>query len=472
MTQKKTKVDVKTKTKTSGKASDKLSLNERQMLVNAYTLRRELIQKLLDDTRDLNLECGYPDAITVEDYNAVYARNGIASRVVELMPEECWNVSPEIVEDDEEKETDFEKVWKELEKKFHLFNYLQRIDALSGVGQFGILLIGVDDGKQLNEPIEKKKLELTYLRPFTEYVIGVKEKEKDVGSPRYGLPTMYSVKTENLDGTLSATKTDIHWTRVIHVADNRETSETFGTPRMKRVYNYLLDLKKLLGGSAEMFWKGGFPGYAFEVDKERKKALTTAEKTTIREEMLNFSNKLQRYITLVGITAKSLEPQVADPKAHFEVQLKAISITLGVPYRVFMGTEEAKLAGGQDVKIWNRRVKKRQESYLTPRLVAPFIDRLIELGVLPEPKEYFVRWPEIDEIDPKDAATIAKDKTEALAKYVVTGAEEIMSPFQFLTTVMGYDDEEVKAMLEEVEDYLNDAEPEKDLEPKPEEDDE
>lgn len=461
----------KTKTKNG---NGKLSLNERQMLINAFTLRRELIQKLLDDTRDLNLECGYPDVITIDDYNAVYGRNGIGSRVVELMPEECWNVVPEIAENDEEKETDFEKAWKELEKKFHLFNYLQRIDTLSGVGQFGILLIGVSDGKQLNEPVDGKKLELTYLRPFTEYVISVKEKEKEVSSARYGLPTMYSVKTENLDGTLAATTTDIHWTRVIHVADNREISETFGTPRMKRVYNYLLDLKKLLGGSAEMFWKGGFPGYAFEVDKERKKALTTTEKTAIREEMLNFSNKLQRYITLVGITAKSLTPQVADPKMHFEVQLKAISITLGVPYRVFMGTEEAKLASGQDVKMWNRRVKKRQEGYLTPMLVTPFIDRFIELGILPTPKEYFVRWPEIDEVDPKDAATIAKDKTEALSKYVVSGAEEIMSPFQFLTTVMGYDDEEVKAMLEEVEDYLKDFEPEEPPEPKPkpEEDDE
>lgn len=459
------------KTVTKAVVSSKdLSLNERAMLVNAYTLRRELIQKLIDDTRDLDLECGYPDTIAVEDYDSAYKRNGIASRVVELMPEECWNVSPEIVENDEEKETEFEKVWKELEKKFHLFNYLHRVDVLSGVGQFGILLIGVSDGKQLNEPIDGKKLEMTYLRPFTEYVISVKEKDPDVKSVRYGLPTMYSVKTENLDGTLASTTTDIHWTRVIHVADNRAISEVFGTPRMKRVYNYLLDLKKLLGGSAEMFWKGGFPGYAFEVDKERKKALTPTEKTAIRAEMLNFSNKLQRYITLVGITAKSLGVQVADPKSHFDVQLKAISITLGVPYRVFMGTEEAKLAGGQDVKIWNRRVKKRQESYLTPMVVTPFVDRLIELGILPEPKEYFVRWPEIDEVDPKDAATIAKDKTEALAKYVVSGADEVMPPFQWLTTVLGYKDEEAEAMLKEVEKYLNDAEPEEDLEP--EEDDE
>lgn len=448
--------------------------DEREMMNNAFTLRRELIQKLLDETRDLDLECGYPAAIATVDYNDVYNRNGVGSRVVELMPEECWNVFPEIEEDDEPAETTFETAWKELEKKFHVCNYLQRLDVLSGVGQFGVLLVGVSDGKQLNEPIDgvsdgrnkkaKKKLQLTYLRPFSEFFIDIKEKEKDVASPRYGLPTMYSVKTENLDGTLASTTTDIHWTRVVHAADNRTVSETYGVPRMKRVYNYLLDLKKLLGGSAEMFWKGGFPGYAFEVDKERKKALTVAEKKELREEFLNFSNKLQRYIALVGITAKSLHPQVADPKAHFEVQLKAISITLGVPYRVFMGTEEAKLAGGQDVKMWNRRVGKRQESYLTPMMIRPFVDRLIELGILPEPKQYLVKWPKLDEVDPKDSAVIAKDKTESLAKYVVSGADEIMPPFQFLTTVMGYDDEEAKTIIKEIEKWLKDTEPEEDLE--------
>jgi len=439
---------------------NEMTKNEAAMIRNAFTMRRELIERMLDETRDLNLECGYPEEIKTGDYQAMYDRNEVASRVVKLMPEECWNAFPEVAENDEPEETEFEKTWKTLIDEHHVYNYLQRIDVLSGVGRFGLLLLGVSDGKSLNEPVEKKSLDLIYLRPFGEHVVNIKERDKEVTSPRYGLPVLYGIRTENLDGTLSSGTTDIHWTRVIHVADNREMSEIFGTPRMKQVYDRLLDLKKLLGGSAEMFWKGGFPGYAFEMDKDRKKSLTDAEKKSLKAEFLNFSNKLQRYIALVGVTAKSLTPQVADPKSHFEIQLKAIGIALGVPYRVFMGSEEAKLASMQDVKTWNRRVSKRRESYLTPMLIRPFVDRLVEFGVLPETKRYFVKWPKLDVMDEKDAAAVTKDKTEALAKYVTAGADAILPPFQFLTTVMGYDDEEAKTIIGEAEEWLNDRESE------------
>lgn len=443
---------------------------EKRLMENAYTLRRELIQKMLNDTRDIDLECGYPSAIKINDYATMFDRNGVGTRVVKLWPEECWNVIPEIVED-EKNETSFEKKWKELDKKFHISDYLYRIDVLSGIGRFGVLLLGVNDGKKLSEPLDKKNCELIYLKPLSEYVVTVKDKEKEATSPRFGLPTRYALKTEAVDGEMNAGETEVHWTRVIHVADNRGVSETFGTPRLEPVYNYVLDLKKTLGGSAEMFWKGGFPGYAFEATPERTDPLTTEEKAALREEFLNFSNKLQRYIALVGVTAKSMTPQIADPQPQFSTQLKAMCVTLGVPYRVFMGTEESKLAGSQDDKRWNRRVSKRQNSYLTPRLVRPLVDRLIELGVLPEAR-YEVKWPSLEELDPKEASEVAKNKTEAMTKYAAAGVEAVMGPRHFLTLVLGFTDDEADDITKEAETWVDDHLSENDLEDVPKEDDE
>lgn len=443
---------------------------EKRLMENAYTLRRELIQKMLNDTRDIDLECGYPSAIKINDYATMFDRNGVGTRVVKLWPEECWNVIPEIVED-EKNETSFEKKWKELDKKFHISDYLYRIDVLSGIGRFGVLLLGVNDGKKLSEPLDKKNCELIYLKPLSEYVVTVKDKEKEATSPRFGLPTRYALKTEAVDGEMNAGETEVHWTRVIHVADNRGVSETFGTPRLEPVYNYVLDLKKTLGGSAEMFWKGGFPGYAFEATPERTDPLTTEEKAALREEFLNFSNKLQRYIALVGVTAKSMTPQIADPQPQFSTQLKAMCVTLGVPYRVFMGTEESKLAGSQDDKRWNRRVSKRQNSYLTPRLVRPLVDRLIELGVLPE-AGYEVKWPSLEELDPKEASEVAKNKTEAMTKYAAAGVEAVMGPRHFLTLVLGFTDDEADDITKEAETWVDDHLSENDLEDVPKEDDE
>ena len=52
---------------------------------------------------------------------------------------------------------------------------------------------------------------------------------------------------------------------------------------------------------------------------------------------------------------------MASPKEHVETHMRNIAISLGIPYRIFLGTEEAKLASSQDVKTWN-------EVYASPSL--------------------------------------------------------------------------------------------------------
>ena len=446
--------------------ANELRLQEK-MIDNAYTMRREIIEKMTDETRDIDLECGYPTTLKIADYEIVFGRNGIGTRVVMLWPEECWNTTPDITEGEDTEETAFEKAWKDLEKKFRVLDYLFRADVLSGVGRYGALLIGVSDGLTLDMPVVAgKKLELTYLKPLCEGVLDIEALEPDVKSPRFGQPTFYTIKTDTIDGELNTQTIKIHYSRVIHLADNRKVSDVFGTPRLEPVFNYILDLKKLLGGSAEMFWKGGFPGYAFEVNPERTTALTTTEKTELREEFLNFSNKLQRYIALTGVTAKSLAMQVADPSNHFLTQMKAVGIALGIPYRKLMGSEEAKLASADDNKTWTRRVVKRQVSYVTPRIIRPFIDKLIEWGILPEPKDgYEVKWPSLDELDPKDAAIVMKDKVEAMAKYIVSGADSLIPPHQFFTLIMGWTDEEATEIEKAAVIWLKDHPPEEEPDP-------
>lgn len=426
------------------------------MVANVATMRSELISLLTNDTRNIDYECKYPPDLNIEHYQTVFNRQGIGKRIVEIFPEECWNSTPEVIEDSESKETKFESAWKDLQEQHGIWDYMYRLDVLSGIGQYGILLIGLNDGQKLDTEVTKKKCELLYLKPFSQACVKIKAKENDASSPRYGQPTMYSIRMENTDGTLSAVETDIHWSRVIHVADNRSSSDIFGVPRMQAVYNRLIDIRKIMGGSAEMFWKGGFPGYAFEISPERKTALTTDEKTAIREEFFKYSEGLQRYLAISGLTAKSLSPQVANPKSHFEVQLQYIGITLGIPYRLLIGAEQAKLASTQDSKTWNRRVAKRCKGHCNNSIIRPFINLLIKYGVLPEAK-YTTDWPSLDELDEKDAAIIAKDKTTALAQYISSGAEAIMPPQQYLTMILNFSDEEAEGILKDAEKWSDDT---------------
>jgi len=449
------------------------------MALNASLMRSTLLNKLIDDRRDIDLECGYPKELTTSQYKLLYDREGIATRVVSLFPEESWVVDPKVVENEDTEESAFEKAFNELEEKKQLWAYLAKADEISGIGCYGILLLGLDDGKDLKEPVdgvpengelptEGKATEhkLLYLRAFDESLVNIKATEKDPTNPRFGFPTMYSVKFESVTKTRTDTgeitpasgrEQLVHWTRIIHLADNRKASEVYGVPRMQTLFNRLYDIRKIAGGSGEMFWKGGFPGYSFEMDPNAR-ALTTTEKETLQDETAAYANGLQRYIRLQGITVNTLEPQVADPTAHIDVNLNLIAIALGVPKRVFMGSEQAKLASSQDSKNWNKRVARRQNKYLTPYVIKPLIDRLMAAGVLPLVVEYEIQWPDLDAPSEKDKADVLDVMTQALAKYVGGNVDMLIPPEQYLEMFAGLTKDQIETIMDAA------AEREKDLE--------
>lgn len=437
-----------------------------QMTANVLTERSNLINKMFDPRRDLDDECGYPKEVTIEQYRHLYDREGIAERVVSIFPSESWSVDPSVYETEKTDLTEFEETWNHLLKEFNIWHYLERIDELSGIGQFGILLFGLSDGKELREPVdgidvhgnktENNEYELLFLRCFDHSLVTVSSWEEDPSSKRFGSPNLYSVKFSDPRNQMELGSGAgnpnvqkeylVHWTRVLHVTDNRKTSEVFGSPRMRSVYNRLYDLRKLLGGSAEMFWKGAFPGLAFEVNPDLQDADIDVD--TIKDEFFKYANTLQRYLAVTGVTTKSLAPQVANPGEHIMSQLKALTITLGVPLRVFLGSEAAHLASSQDQETWNKRIQKRQNKYLTPMLIRPFVQQLQLYGILPDVEEFNVSWDDLFEPTAQDKADVLKSITESMAKYIAGQVDLLVPPLEYLTVFMGLELEQAEFILE------------------------
>ena len=250
-------------------------------------------------------------------------------------------------------------------------------------------------------------------------------------------------------------ETKVHWTRVTHLADNRTTSEVLGTPRMQPVWNRLYDLRKVLGGSGEMYWRGGFPGVALETQPGLENAELDEEAT--RQMMFNYMNGLQRYIALSGMSAKSLAPQISDPSSSFEIQIKAMCVIIGVPYRVFMGIEEGVVSGDQATKAWAGRLANRQARYVTPCVVDPVLQRLVDYGALKptvEPQGWTVEWPDLTAPDEKEKAVVATQRTEALAKYIGGGVDTLIPPLEYLTLILGFENDTAKAILKSAIDHI------------------
>ncbi len=436
---------------------------------NTTTLRREAIAKLLNPGLDIDYECRYPTSISKFDYKHMYDREGMAARVVGIYPDECWAMPPEVFETEEADKTTFESEWDALEKERHIFHYLQRIDVISGIGEFGLLLLGLNDGGELSKPLKgidektgekqgKNSYKLLYLKPLDETVIEIKAKEIDIASPRYGLPTLYTIQFQEggiTAGSTISTKI-VHWTRVLHIADNRLSSDVYGTPRMKPVYNRLLDMRKIVSGSGEMFWRGGYPGTFFKIDKDIAGDWDSDTEEAFEEQIKLYSDGMQRHMAMAGIEeVQPMAPQIADPKGHIDAQVSVISMSLGVPKRIFLGSEIGQLASTTDAETWNKRVSKRQEGYLSPMLIRLFVDRMIIYGVLSEVKEYKIKWADLDTPSDKDKAEVAKITTDAFAKYIQGGVDELIAPKEYLMTVHEMTEEEAaeieKTSIERVE---------------------
>ena len=485
-----------------------------ELLQNELLTRSKLFANILDERRDIDDECGYPDTgrMTADTFQRLFDREPVATRVVDVLPKESWSVLPELIEDDDiDNQTPFEEAFDELGKGLRgeswfespktnpLWEYLLRADILSGIGHYGVVLLGTDDGLELSEPAEgvseensmdvadanslntsrhpeykittnaSKGRKLLFIRTYPEQLAEIKSTELNRTSPRFGQPTSYSLSTidattSHLGKQVNVDTVTVHWTRVIHLVDtnyNASSSEVFGVPRMRPVYNRLYDLRKLYGGSGEMYWRGAFPGYSLETDPSLGGDVEIDD-DTVKDAIEQYTNGLQRFLALKGMTVKSLAPQVVDPTPQINTQLEAICILLGIPKRIFMGSERGELSSGQDKDTWGERMASRRTSYIAPRIVVPTIDRLIMLGVLPEPESYKVTFPEELAEDPLIKAQVLKTNTEAIAAYIAGGVNELITEPDYLTRFVGLDEDETDEILkaaEEQQDEADDEEP-------------
>ncbi len=454
--------------------NERLEEFHRQVMNELITSRTDYINRL-DERRDYNKECGYPASPTAQQFQDLFERDPIANRIVTLLPEECFKMSPAIYETEDlgtadvKVKTAFEKSWARhvrqvasQQKSWHaddaasvIVEKWRQLDIQSGIGTFGIIFIGFKDGqKDLSQPVVPKAgMEVSYIRVFPESLVQILEKEADLSSPRYGQPTKYEITVDDPNNStesilqVGSQTILVHWTRVIHCpSDEANTSEVYGKERMRVHLNRLIDLTKLYGGSGEMYWRGAFMGISIEGNQ----GITSLPVDAIRKAVLDYQNGLTRYMAMAGASVKNLSPQVVDPNKQIDAHLTAICIKMGCPKRVFMGSERGELGSSQDQAQWDDIVRGRQNSRCSPRIIIPYVDRLIWAGVLEQPGEEGWRcfWPDLDSMTARDVAEIGATKTDALNAYISSGADTAVPLKNWLIQFMGFEQEEAQQMVD------------------------
>jgi len=385
-------------------------LRQASSVLMARDKMSNLVGKTYEGDRDLYKYLGYKRNLSYEDYSQRYDRGGIAARIIDAYPQATWRNPPKVKEAGVRKRaTEFEREWEKLVKSMGLFHYLERLDKIAGVGRWGAMLLGAPGA--LETPLSSGGV--MYFSVFSEKSAQIDSYVTNEHSPRYGKPEFYKIAMATGNDLNAVIAKKVHYSRVLHAADGLLESEIIGVPRLQKVWNYLDDLDKIMGGAGEAFWRVVDRGIHFDVDPEAE--FETEDQDDLNDELEEYTHNLKRFVVTHGVTSKVLGSETPNPQGAANTSLMLISGTTGIPKRILTGAEQGQLASEQDERNFNARVKERQTSYAMPMLLLPLIERLITAGAVPRPKnEIEAEWPDTSILTEKERADIAARKSQAV----------------------------------------------------------
>jgi hypothetical protein len=418
----------------------------RLYMMSALVSRAMMAQRFgmqFNGDRDLYTVFGYLQNPDFNHYLGLYERQGMATSIVEAFPSETWRKSPVLLDgtvrsDNPQTLTAFLKDWNAIEKQLGVFRAMRNIDILAGIGRFGVLFLGVT-GENFSQPVLRNaSVNLAYLSWYDEGRAEVYQLDKDKTSPRYGLPLTYKIQIGE-----SGLKEVVHYTRVIHVAENKIRSRIYGRPRLQTAINRLFDVEKVVGGSSEAVWLSVYKGFAFianEKDGYDFPDEGSTEAQAMKDAIDEYVHGLRRYMRLKNVTVQDLGTDVPDPSGIYDVLVSEIAGTERIPKRILIGSEAGELASTQDDENWASVIQDRQRNYAEPEILRPFIDWCIEHGVLSKPTsgEYGVEWQSLFHLNDLQKADLALKVAQALEAATGGVPETVMAPEVFAERYLDY----------------------------------
>ena len=389
--------------------------------MGAYGTFRDAITRALQmvrgyfSGRDYDEALGYPTVVTPEMLEKEIESDPIAGRIASAYPDACFKVPPTIAADEA-----FLSSWAVVNDRIDLWDAMYQADLNTGMGYFGIVVFGLADGRKLEDPVDPTRVSrLEYVRSFPQSCVKIQKWDTDARSRRFGSPVLYQVtiRSDSAEGGSASVRTQtIHHSRVLHIAEGATSSMYIGRNRVRRVFNVLINLKKLTGGGAEIYWQNAAAQYHINADKDADLGEEDVEK--LKDQVRNMQAGLSRYMTTQGVTVDQLAPGLmgSDPSTQINTNVQLASAGSGIPKRIIMGSEAGELASSQDGDNWGERVTERSKKHVLPKIILPFIKRLMEYGVL---KGRFIKaeWDEADNLTESARAAIAVQKAQALNTY-------------------------------------------------------
>lgn len=376
--------------------------------------------------RDLYETFGWDINIDSQKMWTMYTRGGIARRIVHAYADAVWGRPPEF----EGGTQAWQNAWSSLVEDLKIWSVFHRLDRLTQLGQYAVLVIGYDDGVDLSRPLRTTggARKVLYLQPYSDRSAIISAWGTDPSKANFNLPEMYTIQPDiaaresaMMGGRTGVPQSmpsrgsfQVHHTRVLHVTQSQLESDVFGVPGLWSVWNYLTDLQKVVGGSAESYWLTANRGMHANLNPEVE--LEPEDEAALTEEIEEYQHGLRRFIRTRGVEVKSLGTDVADPKGPFETLITLIAGATGIPKRILIGSEASHNASTQDKGNWADHVDEYRKLTAVPHFLQPFIKQLTDAGVLPKtsgtkkPKDV---WPPAYQLSPLEAGQRGNQRATA-----------------------------------------------------------
>jgi hypothetical protein len=402
--------------------------------------RESIYMDQYDGKRDLYSALGYVEDPQYRHFRARYERTDVAPAIVDKLPQKAWS-RPTIRDPASgDEESDFEEAVNDFLRGRYTeedpVKVMERATRMERLGNFSLVFIGFNDEAVLDEvddeedgvdalerEVDESSLDemdpseaISYITPYDQARVDldmVDWVDEDPTDPRFGKPRSYQVDLGENRPTAQ-----IHWSRLIHVVGKVFDNELKSPSVLKRSLNRVDDIEKILGGSAEGYWRAAYQGMVIsppEINGKQTDFDDSGEE--LHKQIERYINNFSREI-FTGADIDTIDANVEDPTGHLESQYADISAGHDIPQSILMGNETGERATQEDREMWHERVGDFRTDYCSPDVLRPVIERLIQYGVFPEPEggihSYKIEWPPLDEMSEQERANVIQTVSNAI----------------------------------------------------------
>jgi len=366
---------------------------------------------LYDGERDLHDTLGYKHSPDVSDFWDLYNRADIAKAIVDKPAKATWSEGVTVHGPDansvppDRGDDGLHDSFESMKRENGVVSSLVRADMVARVGRHGVLVIGVNDGRSLKQPLGSAS-ELKYLTPLSERRIQGFELGENPTNERYNKPMTWHLDFEDEENR------EAHWTRVVHIAEQQREHAVYAVPILRPIYNRILDWQKVIGGSAEMFWRGADRKLVANLDPDAGRLDNTDD---MREQVEEMRHGLRDTVFARGLSIDALGGNDVDPSGVADTILDAIASETDIPKRILIGSERGELASTQDRANFYGNMEDRRRQHAGPGILRPFVNRLQRADILPA-GDFEIHWPELFVLDASEKAEIASKKANAVKR--------------------------------------------------------